>query len=177
MVVAHLGGGSSVTAVDRGRSIDTSMGLTPLEGLMMTTRAGSIDPGIVFRLIRHGVEADDVERGLEQGSGLVGIGGTSDMRRLLEQERSGDQRAVLAIDLFVRRAAAGIAAIATSLPRLDALVFTGGIGEHAAPIRSRICDRLGLIGVPTIPDQDSDGDAVLGRGSTGIAVLKVRASG
>ena len=175
IVVAHLGGGSSVTAVDGGRSIDTSMGLTPLEGLMMTTRAGSIDPGIVFRLIREGVAADDIERQLEHESGLVGVGGTSDMRRLLENERSGDQRAVLAIDLFVRRAAAGIAAMATSLPGLDALVFTGGIGEHAATVRSRICDRLRLMGVPKVRDGDTEGDAILERGPTGVAVLKVHA--
>jgi acetate kinase len=175
ILVAHLGGGSSVTAVDGGRSIDTSMGLTPLEGLMMATRAGSIDPGIVFRLMRDGAAADDIERQLDHESGLVGVGGTSDMRRLLDKERSGDQRAILAIDLFVRRAAAGIAAIGTSLPRLDALVFTGGIGEHAATVRSRICARLGLLGVPPIRDGATDGDAILERGSTGVSVLKVHA--
>jgi acetate kinase len=175
ILVAHLGGGSSVTAVDRGRSINTSMGLTPLEGLMMTTRAGSIDPGIVFRLMRDGVAADDIERQLDHESGLVGVGGTSDMRRLLADERGGDPRAILAIDMFVRRAAAGIAAMATSLPRLDAIAFTGGIGEHAGSIRSRICARLGLLGVPRIPDLDLDGDAVLERASTGVSVLKVHA--
>ncbi len=175
MLVVHLGGGSSVTAVDGGRSIDTSMGLTPLEGLMMTTRAGSIDPGIVTRLIRDGMSADDLERQLDRESGLLGVAGSSDMRRLREMETSGDQRAILALDLFVRRAAAGIAAMATSLPRLDALVFTGGIGEHAGSIRSRICARLGLLGVPQIPDLDPDGDVVLTRASTGVSVLKVRA--
>jgi acetate kinase len=175
ILVAHLGGGASVTAVDGGRSIDTSMGLTPLEGLMMTSRAGSIDPGIVFRLMRDGAAADDIERQLDHESGLVGVGGTSDMRRLLDKERGGDQRAILAIDLFVRRAAAGIAAIATSLPRLDALVFTGGIGEHAATVRSRICARLGLLGVPPVRDGAIDSDAILERGSTGVSVLKVHA--
>jgi acetate kinase len=174
ILIAHLGGGSSVTAVDGGRSIDTSMGLTPLEGLMMTTRAGSIDPGIVVRLIRDGMAVDDVERQLDHDSGLVGVAGTSDMRRLLADERSGDQRAILAIDMFVRRAAAGIAAMATSLPSLDAIAFTGGIGEHAGSIRSRICARLGLLGVPKIPNLDSDGDAILERGST-VTVLKVHA--
>ena len=175
MVVAHLGGGSSVTAVDGDHSIDTSMGFTPLEGLMMTTRAGSIDPGIVFRLMREGIAGDELERQLDHESGLVGVGGTSDVRRLLDAERAGDARAALALDMFVRRAAAGIAAMATSLSTLDAVVFTGGIGEHAAPIRSRICDRLCLIGVPMVQAVQVDDDAVLERGPTGIAVVKVRA--
>ena len=175
IVVAHLGGGSSVTAVEGGHSIDTSMGLTPLEGLMMTTRAGSIDPGIVFRLMRGGMASDDIEQDLEHGSGLLGVAGTSDMRRLLAQESAGHPRAILAIDLFVRRAASGIAAVATSLSTLDALVFTGGIGEHAAPVRARICDRLRLIGVPTIEAVEVDGDAILERGRTGTTVVKVHA--
>ena len=142
---------------------------------MMTTRAGSIDPGIVFRLMRGGMSSDDIEQDLEHGSGLVGVGGTSDMRRLLAEEAAGDPRAILAIDLFVRRAASGIAAVATSLSTLDALVFTGGIGEHAAPVRARICDRLRLIGVPTIEAVEVDGDAILERGRTGISVVQVHA--
>jgi acetate kinase len=175
LVVAHLGGGCSVTAVDGGRSVDTSMGLTPMEGLMMATRAGSIDPGIVFRLLRAGVAADEVERRLERESGLLGVGGTADMRRLLELAGDADERASLAIDLFVRRATAGIAATATPLPNLDAVVFTGGIGEHAATVRARICEGLGLLGVPAVGAQDVEGDAVLGRGSRGTAVLTVHA--
>jgi acetate kinase len=175
LVVAHLGGGCSVTAVDGGRSVDTSMGLTPMEGLMMATRAGSIDPGIVFRLLRAGVASVEVERRLDHESGLHGVGGTADMRRLIERARGGDARAGLAIDLFVRRATAGIAAVATALPVLDAVVFTGGIGEHAAAIRSRICEGLALLGVPTVGDGAVGGDAVLGRSPVGMAVLKVHA--
>jgi acetate kinase len=175
IVVAHLGGGCSVTAVDGGRSVDTSMGLTPMEGLMMATRAGSIDPGIVFRLLRAGVASDDIERRLDRESGLLGVGGTADMRRLLESAKGGDQRAGLAIDLFVRRATAGIAAAATALSGIDALVFSGGIGEHAATVRARICAGLALLGVPRVADEDVEGDAVLGRGSGGMAVLKVHA--
>jgi acetate kinase len=175
LVVAHLGGGCSVTAVDRGRSIDTSMGLTPMEGLMMATRAGSIDPGIVFRLLRDGLTADEIERGLDHGSGLHGVGGSGDMRQLLERAASGDERANLAIDLFVRRAVAGVAACATALPAVDALVFTGGIGEHAKSVRGRICDGLRMIGVPSVGSGDGDGDAVLAHDPSGVAVLRVHA--
>jgi acetate kinase len=175
LVVAHLGGGCSVTAVDRGRSVDTSMGLTPMEGLMMATRAGSIDPGIVFRLQRAGFAAIEVERRLDHESGLLGVGGTGDMRRLLELALGGDERAGMAIDLFVRRASAGIAAVATALPVVDAVVFTGGIGEHAAAVRTRICAGLALLGVPMVGDEDLEGDAVLDRGPGGVAVVKVHA--
>jgi acetate kinase len=144
LVVAHLGGGCSVTAVDGGRSVDTSMGLTPLEGLMMGTRAGSIDPGILFRLLRDGRPPEDLERDLDRGSGLLAIGGTADMEQLLAREEAGDPRAALAVEMFIRRAAAGIAGTATTLSQIDALVFTGGIGEHAASVRDRIRDRLRL---------------------------------
>ena len=146
LIVAHLGGGCSVTAVDGGRSVDTSMGMTPLEGLMMGTRAGSIDPGIVFRLMRDGRQAAAIEDDLDHRSGLLGVGGTQDMAALLERRAGGDPRAGLAIALFVRRAAAGIAAAATSLPRVDAVVFTGGIGEHASRVRQEVCERLGRAG-------------------------------
>ena len=174
IVVAHLGGGCSVTAVDGGRSVGTSMGMTPLEGLMMGTRAGSIDPGIVFRLLRDGVAAPEIAHDLERASGLVGIAGTDDMRTLLADERSGDERAALAIELFVRSAAAGVAAAATTLPSLDAVVFTAGIGENAEPIRARICERLSVLGVP-VPERGGAEDAVLAGGDGTIAVLRVRA--
>ena len=172
LIVAHLGGGCSVTAVDRGRSVDTSMGLTPLEGLMMGSRAGSIDPGIVFHLARRGLSLAAMEEGLTNGSGLRGVGGTEDVRFLLKSETAGDARAALAIRLFVRRAAAGIAAAATTLPAIDALVFTGGIGEHASSVRARICARLGLLGV--VPPSDAAiGEGVLTLGGPGPAVLAV----
>ena len=178
LLVAHLGGGCSVTAVDGGRSVDTSMGLTPLEGLMMGTRAGSIDPGIVFRLLRAGLSPDEVERQLEHESGLVGVGGSADMRRLVERSMAGDTRATAAIDLFVHRAAAGIAAAATTLPLVDAVVFTGGIGEHAASVRAAICERLVSFRVPVPPSEpldDDEPDAVLAADADGVAVLRVHA--
>ena len=174
IVVAHLGGGCSVTAVDRGRSVRTSMGMTPLEGLMMGTRAGSIDPGIVFRLIRYGVSPDEIERALDHQSGLRGVGGTEDMRSLLASEADGDRRAMLAIEMFVDRAAAGIAAAATALDGLDGVVFTGGIGEAAVSVRSRICSRLTLLRIPE-PSADATNDGVLVQSDGGPAVISVHA--
>lgn len=174
LIVAHLGGGCSVTAVDGGRSIDTSMGMTPLEGLMMATRSGSIDPGIVFRLLRAGLPPRDIERALDHESGLRGVGGTDDMRELLAREARGDERAALAIELFARRAAAGIAAAATTLPTVDAVVFTAGIGEQAARIRSLICARLRGLGVPDVPG-DGDGEGIIARTSSGPVVLVIHA--
>jgi acetate kinase len=172
LIVAHLGGGCSVTAVDGGTSVDTSMGLTPLEGLMMGTRAGSIDPGIVFHLAREGLSLASIENGLAHESGLRGVGGTDDVRALLRAESGGDARATLAIELFVRRAAAGIAAAATTLPALDAVVFTGGIGERAASVRTRICGRLARLGISAPGDAETT-DGVLTREATGPAILVV----
>jgi acetate kinase len=175
IVVAHLGSGCSVSAVDGGRSVDTSMGMTPLEGLMMGTRAGSIDPGIVFRLLRDGLGAEEVEEGLVERSGLLGVAGSQDVRELLAREGDGDAAASLALAMFVRRAAAAIAAAATALPHLDALVFTAGIGENAAAVRTRICERLGSLGVPLPGEPGGSGDAVLTRLPERPAVLRVHA--
>jgi acetate kinase len=172
LIVAHLGGGCSVTAVDGGASVDTSMGLTPLEGLVMGTRAGSIDPGIVFHLARQGLSLASIEDGLAHESGLRGVGGTDDVRALLRAESDGDARATLAIDLFVRRTAAGIAAAVTTLPAVDAVVFTGGIGEHAASVRTRICGRLARLGISAPGDAETT-DGVLAKGAMGPAILVV----
>jgi acetate kinase len=150
------------------------MGMTPLEGLMMGTRSGSVDPGILVRLLRAGVPPDDLEDGLDHRSGLLGVAGTADMRELLERESGGEEAAALAIELFVRRAAEGIAAAATASPRLDALVFTGGIGEHAGPVRRRIVARLGALGFGASL-ADADDDAVLTAGDSRPAVLRVAA--
>ena len=173
LVVAHLGGGCSVTAVDGGRSVDTSMGMTPLEGLMMGTRAGSIDPGIVFRLLREGRPAEAIEEDLDRRSGLVGVAGTADMAALLDREARGDATARLAIEMFVRRAAAGMAACATALPSIDGIVFTGGIGEHADAVTERIRERLHLVG--PIETSHVDGDDRIDRAATGPAVLRIAA--
>jgi acetate kinase len=121
------------------------MGLTPLEGLMMASRSGSIDPGAIVAALRFGATADDVERDLDRASGLLAVGGSADLRDVLERARGGDDRARLAVAMFVDRAAAEIAAAATRVRRVDALVFTGGIGEGAAGVRRRIVGRLGAL--------------------------------
>lgn len=177
LVVAHLGSGCSVTAVDGERSVDTSMGMTPLEGLMMGTRAGSIDPGAILEVLRRNrfplSELTDV---LVHQSGLLGVSGqTADVRQLLASEAAGDEAAALALELFVRRAAAGIASSATALPILDAVVFTGGIGERSGPIRARIVDTLAVLGVGRIRDVDLREDALVSAPGDRPAVLRVAA--
>ena len=177
LVVAHLGSGCSVTAVLNGRSVATSMGLTPMEGLMMGTRSGSIDPGILLYMLRtRRTGWRKLETALDHESGLVGVfGRAAGMRELETAAGEGNQRAQLAIDMFVSRAAAGIAAVATALPHLDGLVFTGGIGEHSASVRSAIVRRLAPLGLPSVPMTDVRNDAVISRSGDGSAVLRIEA--
>ena len=173
LVVAHLGSGCSVTAVDRGRSVDTSMGFTPYEGLMMGTRAGSVDPGILLHMVSQGLAHEELSDGLAHRSGLLAVGGTSDVRELEPMAASGDPAARLALAMFGRRAAAAIAAAATALPALDGLVFTGGIGEHAASIRADIVRRLALLRVPTML-REVPADAVVAEGPPAVVVVIAR---
>ena len=176
LVVAHLGSGCSVTAVDGGRSVATSMGMTPLEGLMMGTRAGSIDPGIPLALLRDGrLTIDELADALDHRSGLLAVAGTADMRAIVERADGGDADARLAIELFVGRAAAGIAAAATALPAIDALVFTGGIGEHASSVRAAIVERLAVLGFVAIAPDDPGPDALLSGPVARPAVLRIEA--
>ena len=178
LVVAHLGNGCSVTAVAGGRSVATSMGMTPLEGLMMGTRSGSIDPGVLLALIRDGrLDADALADTLDHRSGLLGVSGSSgDMRALRKAADGGDAAASLAIAMFVERAGAAIAAAATSLPRLAGIVFTGGIGTGNGRVRAEIVERLAVLGVPSIDAEDGDLDAVLAGGDgTAPAVLRIEA--
>jgi acetate kinase len=176
LVVAHLGSGCSVTAVWGGRSVDTSMGMTPLEGLMMGTRSGSVDPGIlVHALTAGGLSVDELADVLAHRSGLLGVSGRSASARALEEAaRAGDERARLALDMFAHRAAAGIASVATSLERLDALVFTGGIGENSHPLRHAICRRLAVLGIPTPAEAPDTEDGVVATGPI-TTVLRIRA--
>lgn len=145
-VFAHLGGGASLCAVLDGRSVDTTMSLTPLDGLPMASRCGSLDPGVVLHLLREpGLSADAIEGELSLHSGLLGLSGTTgDMQRLLASDSA---EARLAIDIFVHRTAQGVAAMATTLGGIDDLVFSGGIGSHAAPIRAAIAEQLAWTGL------------------------------
>jgi acetate kinase len=176
LVVAHLGSGSSVTAVEGGRSVDTSMGFTPLEGLMMGSRSGSIDPGIVLHLLRRGVRTDELAEALEHRSGLLGVSGRSaDAAELERAAAAGDAKAAMALELYARRAAAWIAFVATALERLDAVAFTGGIGEHATNLRTAICERLSVLGIEPVRPLDQGPDSVISGADARIAVLRIAA--
>ena len=178
LVVAHLGSGCSVTAVDGGRSVDTTMGLTPLEGLMMGTRSGSVDPGVLLHLLESGkLSPVELRRALEHESGLKGVSGLgSDMRQVQEAAGLGDKRAELALAMFIRRSALAVGAAATSLNSLDGVIFTGGIGEHAHAVRKRIVDRLAVLGVSSIcNDVEKDSDNILSEPGAGVPVLRVEA--
>jgi acetate kinase len=145
LVVCHLGGGCSVTAVRDGRSIDTTMGFTPLEGVPMATRPGSVDPGALLYLLRREVALAELDDAIEHRSGLLALSGTSG--DVAELERSADPAAAFALQVLAYRVAAAVGAMAVSLGGLDALVFTAGIGEHSARVRREICAHLGFLGV------------------------------
>jgi len=148
IVSCHLGAGASLCAIADGRSIDTTMGFTPLEGLMMATRSGSIDPGLMLWLLeRDAVDEQEMAAALEHESGLAGLAGDADMQAVLARVASGDAAAGLAIDVYVHRLRAGIAAMAASLNGVDVLVFTGGVGERGAAVRALAADGLGFLGV------------------------------
>jgi acetate kinase len=144
VVSCHLGAGASLAAVRDGTCVDTTMGFTPMEGLVMATRSGDVDPGLVLWLLRHGHDADAIERGLDREGGLRGLAGDADMRAVLVRD---DDDARLAVDVYVHRLRAAIAAMSAAMDGLDALVFTGGVGEHAAAIRERAAAGLGFLGI------------------------------
>ncbi|MDB2592649.1 acetate/propionate family kinase [Gammaproteobacteria bacterium] len=147
LIVAHLGNGCSVCAIKDGQSVNTSMGFTPLDGLMMGTRSGHLDPNIIFYLARnHGYHIDDIDHMLHHQSGCLGISGIShDMRDLAKASQQGNSKAKLAIDMFCQKLAQGIGQMMTSLDRLDALIFTGGIGENSALIREQTITQLPIL--------------------------------
>jgi acetate kinase len=148
LIVLHLGNGASACAIERGRSIDTSMGMTPLEGLVMGSRCGDLDPAIPGFIAREGgLSPDHVDDILNQQSGLDALCGDHDMRLILQRAEAGDMHAERALELYVYRVRKYIGAYAAVLGTVDALVFTGGIGEHAAPVRARICASLANFGM------------------------------
>ena len=172
VVTCHLGAGASLCAVLDGRSVDTTMGFTPLEGLVMATRSGSVDPGLVLWLVTEAeLDPAEVTTALEKSSGLAGLSGTTgDMREVLG---AGDEAAGLAVDVYVHRLRREIAAMAAALDGLEVLVFTGGVGEHAPAIRAAAADGLGFLGVAVDADRNGsttgDGDI----SSAGAAVRTV----
>ncbi|MEM9906782.1 MAG: acetate kinase [Cyanobacteria bacterium P01_D01_bin.44] len=148
LIICHLGNGGSLTAVKSGQSIDTTMGFTPLDGLMMGTRSGSVDPGILIYLMRQGYSADQLDRLLNKASGLKGVSGIShDLREITQAIADGDERANLARDLYIHRLKACLGSMLMSLEGLDALVFTAGIGEHAPWVRAAVCEAMAFLGL------------------------------
>ncbi|MBN6041349.1 acetate/propionate family kinase [Amycolatopsis sp. 195334CR] len=175
LLIAHLSGGSSVCAVRGGRSVDTSMGFTPLEGLVMAKRAGTVDPGLLVWLLREKkLSVDELERGLQKESGLLGLSGgfSEDTRDLVPAAREGDDRAALALNVFAHRARRELAGVAASLDRIDGLVLTGDIGWDQPELAEDIAAGLGILGFRGDLDTARDEDAVLSR--SGVPVLTVR---
>jgi acetate kinase len=152
VIVAHLGNGASVTAIHEGKSVDTSMGLTPTGGVPMGTRTGDLDPGVVLYLMRtKGLDADGLEKLLNQECGLAGLsGGESDMETLLRRCDAGDASAQLAVDVFCTEVRKQIGAYVALLGGIDVLIFTGGIGEHSSTARNRICKGLEAVGIDSL---------------------------
>ncbi len=147
LIMLHLGSGSSICAVHEGKSVDTSMGMKPLEGLVMSTRGGDLDPGIVLHLLKKGLSLEEVERMLYRDFGLKGVCGLSDMRQVIEKVQEGDKKAELALSLYVYRIKKYIGAYHALLPKLHAIVFSGGVGENSPLVRSMVCKGLEKIGI------------------------------
>ncbi len=149
LVICHLGNGASIAAIRNGESVDTTMGFTPLDGLMMGTRPGALDPGIAVYLVRHcDYTADDLDRVMNKDSGLKGLSGVSaDMREVLSAIDAGNERARLAFDVYTHRVVRELGGMIASLGGIDTLVFTGGIGENCTPLRERVCRQFDFLGV------------------------------
>ena len=176
IVSCHLGAGASLAAVAGGRSVDTTMGFTPLDGLVMASRPGSVDPGLLLWLIEHqGVPVAELSDALEHRSGLTALAGTGDMRELLARDEY-DEDAALAFDVYVHRLCGAIAAMAAAMGGLDVLVFTGGVGEHAPRIRAAAAARLGFLGVLLDSERNAaaTSDADIGAGTARTFVITAR---
>jgi acetate kinase len=179
LVVAHLGAGASLAAIRGGRSVDTTMGFTPLDGLVMATRSGAVDPGLLLWVQRHGAfDADAAEQALETRSGLLGLSERSgDLREIFAGLDAGDERCRLAVDVYVHRLAAAIASMAAALGGLDALAFTAGVGEGSARLRALAAQRLAFLGVEVDPSANHAAaeDAVISPPGARVTTLVIRA--
>ncbi len=181
VVTAHLGSGCSLAAVHDGRSVDTTMGFTPTDGVPMATRSGAVDPGLLMHVLRHGMyTASALEHTLNQDSGLKGLSGVSgDVRAVIGAADAGNPRAQLAIAVFVHRLQQSAAAMAASMNGLDAMVFTGGVGEHSSRIRAEVCEGLGFLGVALdagANSVDEGPDRVISARGSPVSVLVVQAA-
>lgn len=178
IVTCHLGAGASLASVVDGRSVDTTMGFTPLDGLVMATRPGAIDPGALLWLQSSvGLSASDVTSGLENRSGILGLSGTADMAVVIDRALSGDADAELALEVYIHRLVSSIASMAASAGGLDALVFSGGVGENAPAVRQMTVDRLGFLGASIDHDRNADAVAdcdVSGGGEVRVFVVAAR---
>ncbi len=178
IVSCHLGAGASLCAIAGGRSIDTTMGFTPLEGVVMATRSGSVDPGALLWLLERGeLDAGELGEALERRSGLLGLCGSSDMREVLERSARGDEAAALALEVYLHRLRAAVAAMAAAMDGLDALVFTGGVGEHAAGVRELAAGGLGFLGVAidSTANRASVADAEISAAGAAVRTLVISA--
>jgi acetate kinase len=178
LITCHLGNGCSLAAIREGTSIDTTMGFTPLEGLMMGTRSGSVDPSILIYLMRQGLDADKLDEILEKASGLKGISGVSgDMRQIMSAIEQGNPRAQLAFDMYVHSLHRHIGAMLATLGGLDALVFTGGVGENSAAVRSQACTQFEFLGLKLDRDKNasSPADQDIAAADSTVRVLIVQA--
>ena len=156
IISAHLGSGASLCAIAGGRSVDTTMGFTPLDGLVMGTRAGSVDPGLLVWLLQPGrLSVDELADGLEHRSGLLALAGSADIRDAIAAARDAQPDALLALDVYVHRLAGAIAQMAAALGGVDALVFTGGIGEHSVEIRERAAAAVSFLGIRVDPERNA----------------------
>ena len=149
IITCHIGNGGSITAVDGGKSVDTSMGLTPTEGLMMGTRVGDVDPGVLtYLMLKHKFTADDIQKIINKESGVLGVSGvSSDMREIEAAVKAGDERATLALDMYIQRIIKYIGAYAAEMGGVDIIVFTGGVGENQTGLRADVCRPLAFMGV------------------------------
>jgi acetate kinase len=175
LVVCHLGSGCSVSAVLDGRSVDTTMGFTPLEGVPMATRSGSVDPGLLLYLLAQGVGREELDDALNHRSGLLGISGRAGLREVERAAVDGDERGQVALDVLVRGVAGAVAAMTTSLRGLDTLVFSAGAGERSALLRAAVCERLSALGVELDADRNARHAERIGAGDTPPEILVVPA--
>jgi acetate kinase len=176
LIVLHLGNGASATAVRGGRSVDTSMGLTPLEGLVMGSRSGDLDPAVVLHLLRAGLTAADIDDGLNRGSGMKALAGDGDMREVHRRAGAGEADAALALDVYCYRIRKYVGAYLAVLGRVDAVVFTAGVGEHDAAVRSQALIGLEGLGIAVDAERNearADGPRAISADGARVAVLVV----